>query len=215
MDIAEFAQTKQRILAHYGNGIQPTFFLFAGYNFRRKGLRPLLEAIHIAKFRNASAAPHLFVAGKDNIDLYQRIARKFGIENSVTFLGKTAHIQNILAISDAAVLPTFDDPASRFILEALAMAKPVITTRYNGATDLFTDNRHGIVVDDPTQVDTLAQAILHFCDTANLQKAAAAIIADKLKEKVSMDRHAKELIELYERIIAKKMKKIINHSCTP
>jgi UDP-glucose:(heptosyl)LPS alpha-1,3-glucosyltransferase len=204
VDMAELGQVRQRIVAQHGNGISPVFFLFAGDSFHRKGLRPLLKAIQTAKLRNTSAVPHLLVAGKDKIEFYQRIARKLGIENNVSFLGKINHIQNVLAISDAAVLPTFNDPASRFILEALAMAKPVITTRYNGAIDLFIDNRHGIVVDDPTQTDRLAQALLHFCDQANRRKAAAAIVADNLKEKVSMDRHARELIELYKYVIARK-----------
>jgi UDP-glucose:(heptosyl)LPS alpha-1,3-glucosyltransferase len=203
-DPSEFAQIKKDILANYGGGVKPVFFLFAGHNFRRKGLRPLIKAIHIAKTCNAAAMPHLFVAGTGRIGTYQSIARRFGVEKSVSFLGKATHIQNILAISDAAVLPTFDDPASRFVLEALAMDKPVITTLYNGATDLFVDGRHGIVIDEPTNVDKLVQAILYFCDRANIQKAADAIVADNLKEKVSMDRHAKELIELYKCIIAKK-----------
>jgi UDP-glucose:(heptosyl)LPS alpha-1,3-glucosyltransferase len=204
VDMNEFAQIKQRIVTQYDSGRKPVFFLFAGFDFRRKGLRPLLKAIQIAALRTTLATPHLLVVGKDNIEFYQRIARRFNIEKNVSFLGKTVSIQNILALSDAAVLPTFDDPASRFILEALAMAKPVITTRYNGAIDLFVDNRHGIVVDDSTAVDKLAEAILYFCDQTNLQKAAAAIVADNLKGKVSMDRHAKELIDLYERIITKK-----------
>ena len=132
------------------------------------------------------------------------MCRSLGVADSVTFLGNIPHVQNALVVSDAAILPTFYDPASRFILEALAMTKPVITTCYNGSADLFASGRHGIVVDDPTHIDKLAQAILHFCDAANLQKAAAAITADNLKEKLSIERHTKELIDLYRHIIAKK-----------
>lgn len=203
-DPAEFSQLKQNILEHYNGDIKPVFFIFAGHNFRRKGLKSLIRAIHLAKSSNPAAVPHLFVAGTDHPAAYHNLAKKLGIEQSISFIGKASHIQNILAISDVAVLPTFDDPASRFVLEALAMDKPVITTSYNGATDLFTNGRHGIVINEPTHIEALAQAILHFCDTANIQKAAAAITADNLREKVSMERHAKELITLYKRIIAKK-----------
>ena len=201
-DPTEFAEVKKRILESYDSGVKPVFFLFAGHNFRRKGLKPLIKALHRAKAANA--APHLFVAGTDRPASYYRLAKKLGIKQQISFLGKASDIQNILAISDVAVLPTFDDPASRFILEALATGKPVITTRYNGAVDQFSGGRHGIVVDEPTDIDALAKAILYFCDAANIQKASAAIAADKLKEKVSMDRHAKELIELYKHIIAKR-----------
>jgi UDP-glucose:(heptosyl)LPS alpha-1,3-glucosyltransferase len=203
IDLAEFAEVKEQIRKNRPD-TTPVFFLFAAHNFRLKGLSPLLKAMQLAKMNATICKPHLFIAGAERSGAYRRMCKSLGIADSVTFFGNIPHVQNALAVVDAAILPTFYDPASRFILEALAMGKPVITTRCNGATDLFADNRHGIVVDDPTQVDKLAQAILHFCDTANLQKAAAAISADKLKEKLSIERHAKELIGLYKRIIVKK-----------
>jgi UDP-glucose:(heptosyl)LPS alpha-1,3-glucosyltransferase len=203
VDLAEFAEVKEQIRQNRPD-TTPVFFLFAAHNFRLKGLSPLLRAMQLASNSESICKPHLFIAGAERSGAYRRMCKSLGITNSVTFFGNIPHVQNALAVVDAAILPTFYDPASRFILEALAMGKPVITTRYNGAADLFTDNRHGIVVDDPTQVDKLAQAILHFCDSANLQKAAAAIAADKLREKLSIERHAKELIELYKRIIVKK-----------
>ena len=203
VDLAEFAEVKNEICRSRSD-TKPVFFLFAAHNFRLKGLSPLLRAMQLADKNASICKPHLFIAGAERSGAYRRMCKSMGITDSVTFFGNIPHVQNALAVVDAAILPTFYDPASRFILESLAMDKPVITTRCNGATDLFTDNRHGIVVDDPTQVDKLAQAILHFCDTGNLQKAAAAIAADKLKGKLSIERHAKELIELYKRIIAKK-----------
>ena len=203
VDLAEFSEVKTEICRNRSD-TKPVFFLFAAHNFRLKGLSPLLRAMQLAETNASICKPHLFIAGAERSGAYRRMCKSLGIADSVTFFGNIPHVQNALAVVDAAILPTFYDPASRFILEALAMGKPVITTRRNGATDLFTDGRHGIVVDDPTQIDKLAQAILHFCDTANLQKAATAIAADKLKEKLSIERHAKELIELYKRIIAKK-----------
>ena len=204
VDLAEFAEVKEQIRKNRPD-TTPIFFLFAAHNFRLKGLSPLFRAMQLADKNAGDCRPHLFIAGAERSGAYRRMCKNLGITDSVTFFGNIPHVQNALAVVDAAILPTFYDPASRFILEALAMGKPVITTRCNGSTDLFTDGRHGIVVDDPTQVDTLAQAILHFCDTANLQKAAAAIAADKLKENVSIGRHAKELIELYKRILAKRV----------
>jgi UDP-glucose:(heptosyl)LPS alpha-1,3-glucosyltransferase len=206
IDLAEFAEVKNEICARR-TGPKPVFFLFAAHNFRLKGLSPLIKATQMATDNAAPAKPHLFVAGAERSGPYHRMCKRLGIADSVTFLGNIPHVQNALAVSDVAVLPTFYDPASRFILEALAMGKPVITTRYNGATDLFTNGRHGIVIDEPTQIEKLAQAILYFCDSANINKAAAAITADKLKEELSIERHTKELIELYKRIIAKRNSK--------
>ena len=105
------------------------------------------------------------------------------------------------------MLPTFYDPSSRFILEAIAAGKPVITTIFNGATDLFVNNRHGKVIDAPEDIPALAEAINYFADRNNIRKASEAIVADNLKEKVSISRVAKQLESLYESILQRKATK--------
>ena len=114
------------------------------------------------------------------------------------------NIQNALSIIDVAVLPTFYDPCSRYILEALAAGKPVITTRFNGAGEQFVDNRHGKVIDAPGDIPALVEAIGYFTDTNNNRKASEAIVRDNLKEKVSIKRASSQLLSVYESILQKK-----------
>jgi glycosyltransferase involved in cell wall biosynthesis len=197
-------QVKFSILDNYPPEISPVFFLFAATNFRLKGLKQLMAAIHLAASKNPAVPIHLFVAGNDYSQTYLKFARELEIEDKISFLGSVAHIQNALVLSDVAVLPTFYDPASRFILEALAMSKPVITTAYNGSSDLFTNNRHGIVIDDPRNIDALADALLHFCNRDNLTSAVDAINSDDIKSRVSIDRHISQLLQLYENIMSRK-----------
>jgi UDP-glucose:(heptosyl)LPS alpha-1,3-glucosyltransferase len=186
--------------------IKPLFFLFVANNFRLKGLAPLLSAFQLLSERSGSSQPYLLIAGRDKSSKYRKIAAGLGIERRILFLGRIKRIQNLLEIADVAVLPTFYDPCSRYILEALAAEKPVITTRFNGATDFIVDGRHGRIIDNPRQVDALSDAMSHFTDTANIQKASKAIIDDNLKEKISIHRHATELVELYKTIIQNKAK---------
>ena len=124
--------------------------------------------------------------------------------NNILFLGPLNHIHDALSITDVAVLPTFYDPSSRFILEALTAGKPVITTRYNGACDLFTENRHGKVIDNPTDAEELADAIEFFTDTKNIEKASQAIVEDNLRENISINRAARQLAQVYESILQMK-----------
>ncbi len=126
------------------------------------------------------------------------------MHKKIIFLGPVKHISDLLSIGDVSVLPTFYDPCSRFILEALAAGKPVITTRFNGAADLFVNGRHGKVIDSPEDISQLADAISHFTNRNNIQKASEAIIADNLREKISVDRVAKELLSVYDCISRKK-----------
>ena len=93
------------------------------------------------------------------------------------------------------------------LMEALAAEKPVITTKFNGATDLFIENQHGKVIDTPENINALAEAIVYFTDTGNIKKFTERIISDNLKEKISINRAARQIIELYAYILAKRDQK--------
>ncbi len=179
---------------------RPVLLLFAAHNFRLKGLAPLIRAMQMTAGSSGRTA-YLVVVGAGKPGKYKRLAKKLNVDQKILFLGPLRKIETALAVCDVAVLPTFYDPSSRFILEALAADKPVITTKFNGATDLFTNNRHGRIIDIPRNIPALAEAISYFTDTGNINKAAAAIIKDNLKEQISIGRVAKELITLYHNVI--------------
>ena len=205
VDTAEAEKLRTQTLTHLGikEADKPVFFLFVANNFRLKGLVALIKAMQSAAERNPDSRAYLVIAGNDRAHKYRRLARKLNIHKRIIFLGPVRHIQNVLSITDVAVLPTFYDPSSRFVLEAIAANKPVITTKFNGATDLFVNDRHGKVIDRPEDICTLAEAVNYFTDTENIQKAAEAIVADNIKEKISISRLAKQLISVYESILEK------------
>jgi len=185
----------------------PVLFLFGANNFRLKGLGVLIKALALVSKSDLSNTPYLLIAGSGNPKKYKNLAKRLRIANRLIFLGFQSNIQNALAISDVAILPTFYDPSSRYILEALAAGKPVITTRFNGATDLFVNDRHGKVIDAPENIPALADAIVYFTDTNNIQKASKAIAEDNIEENISIDRAARQLITVYENILQRKGKK--------
>ena len=179
----------------------PAIFLFIAHNFRLNGLGPLLRAFAIASKLKNDRPPILVVAGGGSSAPFRLKAMRLSVRNRVLFLGATKNIHAAIAASDAIVLPTFYDPCSRVILEGLAAGKPVITTSYNGAAEFFENGRHGMVVEQPEDAAELARAINHYCNEENAAKASDAIEKDRLVELVSVDRHAAQLVKLYERII--------------
>jgi UDP-glucose:(heptosyl)LPS alpha-1,3-glucosyltransferase len=195
-------RTRKQILTqlNIGGNTKPVLFLFAANNFRLKGLACLLRAfseISNLKFQTSKGA-YLIIVGSDNAAPYRRLAVNLNIADKVLFLGSVGDIGNLLAAADVAVLPTFYDPSSRFILEALALGKPVITTQFNGASEQFTDNRHGKVIDSPDNIAALAGALTHFTDSRNIQKASQAISQDNIRQRVSISRVASQLKGFYE-----------------
>jgi UDP-glucose:(heptosyl)LPS alpha-1,3-glucosyltransferase len=197
---------RMKILAQLNlkESYKPILFLFVANNFRLKGLAPLLKAMSRATDNNRDRKNYLIAAGNGKVQKYRRMAENLNIQNKVIFLGYIENIQNALSIIDVAVLPTFYDPSSRYILEALATGKPVITTKFNGATDLFIDNRHGKVIDAPENTAALTEAITYFTDPNNIQKVSQAIVEDNIAEDISINRVAKQLVSIYENILQKK-----------
>jgi len=210
IDTDEANKLREQILMQLGikEADNPIFFLFVANNFRLKGLSVLLKAMRlVAAHHKTQRDAYLIAAGSDSTHKYRHIAKKLDVHKKIIFLGPIRDIQNALSIIDVAVLPTFYDPSSRFILEAIAAGKPVITTRFNGAADLFVNNRHGRVIDGPDDIQALADAIGYFTDTNNIRKASEAIIADNLKEKVSISHVAKQMIPVYESVLRTKGQK--------
>jgi len=206
IDTAEADKLRAQILAQLQlkEADNPVFFLFVANNFRLKGLAALIKAMELAVRRATVCPPFLIVAGRDRTYKYRRLAKKFNVQKKIIFLGSIRHIQNALSMADVAILPTFYDPCSRYVLEALAANRPVITTKFNGATDLFVDNRHGRIIDTPESIPALAEAISYFTNTDNIAKASEAIVADNIKEKISISRAAKELISVYDEILERR-----------
>ena len=183
---------------------KPVFFLFAANNFRLKGLGILLKAMSLAARICDQPKPCLLIAGRGRSQKYRRLAKKLDIHDRLVFLGELRNIRNSLAITNVAILPTFYDPCSRFILEAIAAGKPVITTRFNGAVDLFVNNLHGRVIDNPGNIQALADAVAYFTDPLHVQEAAEAIERNNLRENVSISRSARQFEQLYQSILQKR-----------
>ena len=177
--------------------------LFVSADPVRKGLPELIEAFALAKKKriDIQAEIKLIVIGGFNFKHYAHHASSLGIGDDIIFYGKTMEVPLFMEVADALVLPTWEDACSRVVMEALAAGIPAISTDFNGASELFDDGKYGINIGSPSNIEVLADAINTMADKQTQQKYADNIAASDLKERLSMDRHASELIELYNRII--------------
>ena len=179
-------------------------FLFAANNFRLKGLGGLIKAVAVSAKQKNSKPVYLVVAGAGSSRNYRGLAENYGISERIAFLGPLRDIHEALYMSDAAVLPSYYDPCSRFILEALTAGKPVITTRFNGASERFEDGRHGRIIESADDTEVLAEALNYFAEPENAARASKAIRQDGIAEKVSISKHAEKMTELYKSILDQK-----------
>ena len=167
----------------------------------------ILKALQLAEISDDGRQIFVAIAGSGNIKKYSAMANKLSVADNITFLDSLEGISGAMAICDVALLPTYYDPCSRFILEGISAAKPVITTTFNGAADFITDKKHGIILQKTNNPAELATAMKFYAQKNNAQQASNAIIDDKLNEEISIVRHARQMLELYKKIIKGRTKK--------
>lgn len=163
--------------------------LFVSNNFQLKGLFPLLEAMARVP------ALKLVVVGRDDPAPFARRAGQLGIARRIHFAGSLGDPARLYAAADLLVLPTRRDSCSLVVLEALASGLPVISTRTNGACEIMTDGREGIILDRWDDVDALAEALTRLLDAQTRSAMRAAALA--LRPVLSWSKHVETLQTIY------------------
>ena len=174
-----------------GIGNKVLFFLLA-HNLRLKNASTLIRSMGLLAAGNKPV--HLVIAGGDSTAPYVRLAARTGAARQITFLGLVEPVE-YYAAADVCVLPTWYDPCSLFTLEAWAAGLPVITTRYNGASELMTGDRQGFALDDPEDHIALAakmETLLEPHVRARMSQAARELALNH-----SFQKQAEQFIELY------------------
>jgi UDP-glucose:(heptosyl)LPS alpha-1,3-glucosyltransferase len=195
----EHDRPRRRLEWRQAWGLEPhhTVALFAGINYRLKGLEPLLHAIG-----RLAATFRLLVAGNPDTSAFERMARRLGVADRVRFLGYVGEMRNAYFAADFFVHPTFYDPCSHVVLEALACGLPVITTRYNGASELLQPPREGYVLDDPHDLDRLAGTMTQLLDPA--RRAACAQAARRAGAQWTFEHHYRQMLAVFAEAAARK-----------
>jgi UDP-glucose:(heptosyl)LPS alpha-1,3-glucosyltransferase len=180
--------------------------LFVGHNFWLKGLKPLLHALAERKQKKPDARPiELVVCGGGPIASAQRLANRLGLGEAVHLLGYFPDIRACYFGCDFFVSPTYYDPCSLVVFEALSCGLPVITTACNGASELMTDGCEGYVVTAPDAIGELTTALDHMADDE--ARARMSAHAARLGREQSMDRHVARLVRVFEEVAAAKSRR--------
>jgi UDP-glucose:(heptosyl)LPS alpha-1,3-glucosyltransferase len=144
--------------------------LFVGSGWERKGLLFAIEALALCKNRKM----RLLVAGRGDARQYKTTRLRFWREGPLHFLGEVADLTPVYAAADIFILPTIYDPFSNACLEALASGLPVITTHFNGFSEIIDEGVHGSIIDNPANLVALREAIGFWSDSSRREAARSA-----------------------------------------
>lgn len=69
-----------------------------------------------------------------------------GVEEAVTFLGERTDIPEILRALDVVLVPSWEEPFGRTVIEAMAMGTPVIATSVGGPAEIVRSGTEGLLL---------------------------------------------------------------------
>lgn len=124
--------------------------LFASRLLNSKGIKTLIKSIDIINHDNSGIKLKLIVAGeidKDNPDsISLDELEELKKTKNTYFIGKSINIYNHITDSDLCILPTtYKEGTPRFLLEAMACSKPIITTNTPGCDHLVLNGKNGFL----------------------------------------------------------------------
>jgi UDP-glucose:(heptosyl)LPS alpha-1,3-glucosyltransferase len=170
---------------------------FVAMNYRLKGLEPLLHAL-----ARTPSALKLAVAGSPKTGPWRRLAGRLGVADRVTFLGPVSDVRRIYFAADFHVHPTFYDPCSGVVVEAMASGLPVITSQYNGAAELMRPSECGFVVADPHDHKALADLMTRLLNPAVREQFGRA--ARQSASVWTLERHYRQWMDVFTEVAARR-----------
>jgi UDP-glucose:(heptosyl)LPS alpha-1,3-glucosyltransferase len=173
-------------------------FLMLAHNLLLKNAEAVIRATAVMKARGKLV--RVVLAGGKKADRFVKLASKLGVSDQVTFPGLVDPLP-YYAAADVYVQPTWYDPCSLVTLEAAACGLPVITSRYNGASELMQDGSDGFIV-DAGDVQTLAARMEQLLDPELRAKMGAAGRAMALRN--TFENQTTAFLALYEEVLARK-----------
>jgi colanic acid/amylovoran biosynthesis glycosyltransferase len=106
-------------------------------------------------------------------------------------------VPDLLASSDAFVLPSFAEGVPVSLMEAMAAGVPCVSTRIAGIPELIRDEVDGILV-PPGNVDELAAAILRLMKEPGLRTRLAETARRRVEQKYNLTRNVDHLARQFE-----------------
>ncbi len=175
----------------------------AGRLSEQKGFPYLIEAAAILAEKRRDLV--FVIAGEGRLENeLKNLVKSAGLEESFVFEGFIADIFPYLKGCDLFVLASLFEGMPNVVMEAMAMKKPVVATDVNGARELMSDGKTGLIV-PPKNPAALAAAITEIIDNAEMLAEFGNAGYERVKQKFTIKAMADNLDEyLHQKVNEKR-----------
>lgn len=130
----------------------------------------------------------------------RRLARELAVDQHVTFVPNVSNFSEALAAMDVFCLPSLQQGLGTIMLEAMALARPVIATRVGGVYRIVRDGETGLLV-PPSNSDQLSQRMLELLDHPLKARAIGQAARDEVASGFNTSRMVEQTVALYRSVV--------------
>jgi glycosyltransferase involved in cell wall biosynthesis len=184
-------------------GVDPSrrLLLFAGRLDPQKRPDWLLE--RMPEVFRCLPSHDLVIAGEGPMrDRLRQLVAKLDIAERVHFVGWQVDIPRLLATSDLVVLTSRWEGMPNILLEAMAAARPVVTTEVQGARELLGSNAQWQIT-PAADADAFVEAVVRIANDAELAARLGGQNRRRAANDFSIERMIAAYVALYESMLGK------------
>lgn len=180
-----------------------TRFLLVGRLLWSKGIAEYTEAARMLKNQGVNAEFYLlgFLEQNSHSGVTRQKVSEWTRDGIIYYLGSSSDVRKEISDADCIVLPSFyREGTPRVLLEAAAMARPIIATDWVGCRDVVCDGVNGYLC-NPRDARDLANKMLKFLELSNSARINMGIEGrKKVENKFSENIVIKKYIDILNRI---------------
>jgi glycosyltransferase involved in cell wall biosynthesis len=178
-----------------------------------KGQDTAIEALKILREQGVDA--HLlvigsarFVASATRFDNESYLARLHalvsasGLEDRVSWLGEREDVPELVRAMDVLLLPSWEEPFGRALIEAMALGVPVIATNVGGPPEIVRDGQEGYLL-PPRDPRSWAGSIRRLVESPELALEMGRAGRRRVEQAFSLSDHVTAMLDVYERALHK------------
>ncbi len=150
----------------------------------------------LQKFPNA----HFVLAGEGELreDL-EKLAKELKIVENTHFIGRCTQVPELLSVSFAGVLTSFNEGFSNSILEYMAAKLPVVATNVGGASEAIIENETGFLVESDDD-EAMANHLIELLENEEKSQKFGMKGREIVEEKFSCAAQLENTLKLYGKV---------------
>ncbi len=140
----------------------------------------------------------------DNLTFKARLAekaRELDVGDAVTFLGERDDIPALMHALDIVLVPSWEEPFGRSVIEGMAMGRAVLATSAGGPREIIDDGVTGLLA-PPRDVAAWTSRIVRLLDDDDLRSSIGRAARASLPGHFDAGTHVRRIVEMYCALLA-------------